>query len=137
MTADAHAAVRIESLVLHARQPQVLAEFWRDLLGYVVAPNYTDSVQLRHPTDQGPPLLIAGSEAPAVSSSLHLDLRPEDQAGAVALALSLGARLVEGGTEVSWVVLSDPEGNKFCILQSSSDYDAWRWTTDKPYRDSL
>jgi hypothetical protein len=35
------------------------------------------------------------------------------------------------------VVLSDPEGNKFCILQSRSDYDAWRRTTDQPYRDSL
>ena len=50
---------------------------------------------------------------------LHLDFRPDDQDAAVARLLDLGATRVDVGQgEQPWVVLSDPEGNEFCILSS-------------------
>lgn len=136
MSGNASHGVRVETLVLHSRHPLRLAEFWRVLLGYVVAPNYTSSVQLRHPNGEGPALLIAHTDAPAGSGSIHLDLRPEDQAEVVTLALALGAtRLTD--EDQSWVVLADPDGNRFCVLQTREDYEAWRLQTDVPFSKTM
>lgn len=128
--------VRVETLVLHSQQPRRLAEFWRDLLGYVVAPNHTSSVQLRDPEGHGPPLLIVLGDACSGPGPVHMDLRPEHQAKVVAHALSLGATQVRS-QETSWVVLADPDGNRFCVLQSSSDYAKWRHETHLPYSESM
>ena len=53
-----------------------------------------------------------------VKNRVHLDLRPEDQAAEVARLEGLGARRVDigQGSEVSWVVMADPEGNEFDVL---------------------
>ncbi|SOC46193.1 hypothetical protein SAMN05660748_0097 [Blastococcus aggregatus] len=128
--------MRVETLVLHSQQPRRLAEFWRDLLGYVVAPNYTSSVQLRDPEGHGPPLLIALGGARSGPGPVHMDLRPNHQAEVVAHALSLGATQVSS-QETSWVVLADPDGNRFCVLQASSDYEKWRHETHLPYSESM
>lgn len=54
---------------------------------------------------------------------LHLDLRADGvtTAGELERLLALGARRVDVGQDpdVSWVVLSDPEGNEFCLLSRS------------------
>ncbi len=67
-----------------------------------------------------------------VKNRAHLDLRPADQAAAVAKALSLGATRADiGQGEPSWEVLRDPEGNEFCILRADGSVedgivvDAW------------
>jgi hypothetical protein len=56
---------------------------------------------------------------------LHLDLRPADHAAEVARLEGLGARRVDvgQGTEVSWVVLADPDGNEFCVLRALKPED--------------
>jgi hypothetical protein len=43
-----------------------------------------------------------------------------DQAAEVARLEGLGARRVDvgQGTEVTWVVLADPDGNEFCVLRA-------------------
>jgi len=50
-----------------------------------------------------------------LKNRLHLDFRPADQAAEVARFLSLGAHHV-GQEQQPWVVLTDPEGNEFCVL---------------------
>ncbi len=57
---------------------------------------------------------------------LHLDLRPKDQAAEVARLEALGARRVDvgQGTNVSWVVLADPDGNEFDVLKPLTRADA-------------
>ena len=59
-------------------------------------------------------------EVKAVKNRLHLDLRADGvtTAGELERLLALGARRVDvgQGPDVSWVVLSDPEGNEFCLL---------------------
>ncbi|MEV0119721.1 VOC family protein [Streptomyces sp. NPDC050844] len=48
---------------------------------------------------------------------LHLDFRPDDQDAEVARLLAHGAQHVDiGQGDQSWVVLTDPEGNEFCVL---------------------
>ena len=57
---------------------------------------------------------------------IHLDLAstsPEHQAALVERALGLGAsRRDLGQGDVPWVVLADPEGNEFCVLEPRSVY---------------
>jgi hypothetical protein len=49
---------------------------------------------------------------------LHLDLRPADQQAEVDRLLALGATPADiGQGDTRWVVLADPEGNEFCVLQ--------------------
>jgi Glyoxalase-like domain len=58
-------------------------------------------------------------EGKTVKNRLHLDLRPKDQAAEVDRLEALGARRVDvgQGTDVSWVVLADPDGNEFDVLK--------------------
>lgn len=95
------------------------------LLGYEVAPNHSDSILTVDPLGQGPALLFQPAESSIATGAIHLDLRPTDQAEVVRVALSLGARYAEIGQagDESWVVLADPEGNCFCVLQSARDQD--------------
>jgi hypothetical protein len=57
-------------------------------------------------------------EAKTIKNRLHIDLDPDDQEAEVARVLALGARHADVGQgDVPWVVLADPEGNEFCVLQ--------------------
>jgi len=64
--------------------------------------------------------VLAVPERKTVKNRLHFDLRVDGVATSQELErlLSLGARRVDVGQQpnVSWVVLSDPEGNEFCLL---------------------
>jgi len=67
--------------------------------------------------------VLAVPERKTVKNRLHFDLRADGVATSQELErlLSLGARRVDVGQQpdVSWVVLSDPEGNEFCLLSRS------------------
>ena len=53
---------------------------------------------------------------------VHFDLRPHDQHAEVQRLEGLGARRVDiGQTDVTWVVMADPEGNEFCVLRSLAE----------------
>ena len=75
--------------------------------------NYASSAcALTPPTQPGSP----ASGKP--KNRLHLDLRPADQGAEVARLQALGARQVSiGQGDVSWVVMADPGGNEFDVLQ--------------------
>ncbi|WP_461164481.1 VOC family protein [Arthrobacter sp. R4-81] len=114
----------IATITLKTHRPNEVARFWLELLCYGVAPNHSNSVKLVG--DDGPTLLIQPSEYAMEQGAIHLDLRPEDQSACVERALVLGATLADigqGGDE-GWVVMADPGGNLFCILQSEVDYQA-------------
>jgi hypothetical protein len=62
-------------------------------------------------------------EAKAGKNRLHLDLRADGSTTVQELErlFALGARRVDVGQapDVTWVVLADPEGNEFCLLERS------------------
>ena len=65
-------------------------------------------------------LMPSHSEKTA-KNRVHFDLRPEDQQAEVHRLEALGARRIDiGQTDVTWVVMADPEGNEFCVLRSIS-----------------
>jgi Glyoxalase-like domain len=119
--------LKIQCLTIDSRDPEALARFWASVLNY--------EITYRSPEDQtedrevvisqpGNPdrdlLFLQVPDDKVVKNRYHLDLRPEDRDAEVERVIGLGATKVDigQGTEVSWVVLADPEGNEFCILRA-------------------
>jgi len=53
---------------------------------------------------------------------VHFGLRPDDQDVEVRRLEELGATRIDiGQSDVTWVVMADPEGNEFCVLRAMTD----------------
>jgi catechol-2,3-dioxygenase len=116
---------RIAAIALDAQQPQRLADFWCAVLGWQVLEQDDSGVSIGAADGSWPTMdLLAVPEGKAVKNRLHLDLRADGTSTAEELdrLLALGARRTDVGQspEVSWVVLSDPEGNEFCLLSRTA-----------------
>ncbi|MBN9373986.1 MAG: VOC family protein [Cellulomonas sp.] len=115
---------RIATIVIDAHRPDVVAQFWCDVLGWRILDAEPEIVSIA-PSDASWPTIdiVAVPEPKAGKNRLHLDLRADGTTTAHELArlLALGARRTDvgQGPDVSWVVLSDPEGNEFCLLSRS------------------
>ena len=63
--------------------------------------------------------LMPSQSEKTAKNRVHFDLRPNDQHAEVQRLEGLGARRIDiGQTDVTWVVMADPEGNEFCVLRS-------------------
>lgn len=117
MTATLHA------LCFAAHDPQRLARFWAGLLGWETA----DTVLLPN-DDTGFRIRFVPSEEPKTrQNQMHFDLTSkslEDQRQTVAKALDLGGRHIDIGQlpEEEHVVLADPEGNEFCVIEPGNSF---------------
>jgi len=107
-----------EQVVVDAADPVELGRWWATALGWVVTIDTADEFEIRPAPDQLPGLIfVPVADQKTVKNRLHLDFRPDDQAAEVDRLLALGARLADIGQGMQpWVVLTDPEGNEFCVL---------------------
>ena len=118
--------LRIQCLCVDARDPASLASFCEAALGWRRTYEEPDEVVLEPPIGSAedgvvPDLLfLKVPESKTAKNRLHLDLRPLDQQREVERLESLGARRTFVGqrAEATWVVLTDPEGNEFCVLKA-------------------
>ncbi|MFJ6902788.1 VOC family protein [Streptomyces griseoluteus] len=119
-------ACRISELVIDATDPERLAAFWSDVLGYAELGREDDgSIEIGPPSGFGgpqPTLVLSPSADPRPAKlRLHIDVSPtdRDQPAELDRLLALGARPADVGQtgEESWHVLLDPEGNEFCLLR--------------------
>ncbi|WP_329485444.1 VOC family protein [Kitasatospora sp. NBC_01246] len=120
---------RISELVIDCADPEQLAAFWSEVLGYVELGREADgSIEIGPPGVGfgGPqPTLVlspSGDPRPGRKLRLHIDVSPtdRDQDAELARLLALGARPVDIGQTGAedWRVLVDPEGNEFCLLRT-------------------
>lgn len=119
-------ACRISELVLDARDPERLAAFWCDVLGFVELDRSEDGIEIG-PPEAGfgglqPTIVFNPSALPKTTQlRLHFDVNAtdRDQDAELARLLALGARPADVGQtgDESWHVLADPEGNEFCLLR--------------------
>lgn len=120
-------ACRITELIIDAADAERLAVFWREALGYVELGREADGSIEIGPPDTGfggaqPTVVLSPTTDPRPAKlRLHFDVNPtdRDQDAELRRLLALGAKPVDigqSGTE-SWHVLSDPEGNEFCLLK--------------------
>ena len=111
----------IREVLIESTDPAPVAQFWSELLqlptedngGVRLYPDMTLRVALTN-------------EPKRVKNRLHLDLASTSaghQDDVVRRARALGATLVDiGQGDVPWVVLSDPGGNEFCVLEPRDEY---------------
>jgi catechol 2,3-dioxygenase-like lactoylglutathione lyase family enzyme len=119
-------ACRITELVLDCREPERLAAFWCEVLGYVVLEREGGDVEIGPPEGFGglqPTLVLSLSTEPKNGKlPLHIDVNAtdRDQDAELERLLAAGARHADVGQtgQESWYVLADPEGNEFCLLRS-------------------
>ena len=128
---NATVSVRIAVVCIDARDPGLVADFWAAALGWEAWPDPDEGVVSLAPPGSSGPSGVGGPsidvlpvpEAKAGKNRLHFDLRADrtTQTEEVDRLLALGATRVDVGQDpdVSWVVLADPEGNEFCVLQRS------------------
>ncbi|MDG4783141.1 VOC family protein [Micromonospora sp. WMMD961] len=112
-----------ESLTVDSRDPARLARWWAEALGYQVVTEKPDEVEIRPSADRLPGLVfVPATEGKQGKNRLHLDLRPANQEAEVERLVDMGARHVDiGQRDVEWTVLSDPEGNEFCVLRAREE----------------
>ena len=146
--------MQLENIVFDAIDPRALGEFWERALGTETLTDEPDGFETRLTVPDGPVLDLCFqrvAEPPVEPQRLHLDLRGgEEQQSVVERLLALGASLADiGQGQVPWVVLADPEGNPFCVMEERAAYldagpvaalpldvadpdrdrDFWRWLT--------
>jgi len=119
-------SLRIEQVTVDSADPSALAAFWEKVLGWERTFEDEVEIEIGRPGEGVPLLFLKVPDAKTVKNRLHLDLRPDDQAAEVERLTALGARRVDIGQEsdVTWVVMADPEGNEFCILRAPTDAPA-------------
>ncbi|XVQ83144.1 VOC family protein [Microbispora siamensis] len=119
-------ACRISELVVDCHDPERLAAFWCEVLGFEVIERKDGWVEI------GPPGIGFGGPQPTLifepapepkrgKLRLHIDVNPtdRDQEAELERLLKLGAVPADVGQtgEEDWHVLADPEGNEFCLLR--------------------
>ncbi|MFD3439527.1 VOC family protein [Streptomyces sp. NPDC058685] len=118
--------LRIGSVVMGVSDVRRAATFWTKALDYVPRDEMEDDwVVLIPARGSGPQLSLGRSETPVQDHPrIHLDLYAgdaADQAAEVERLVSLGARRADWDSypqEADFVVLADPEGNRFCVIDT-------------------
>ena len=116
--------VRIGSIVIRCYEFERMLAFWREALRYVPRePAEEGWVVLCDPEGRGPNVSLDRVPEPfgpiGKTSRVHLDLYTTDQEGEVERLVGIGATLYpqEYGPEDDFMVLEDPDGNRFCVVQ--------------------
>ena len=117
---------RLLVVSLDARDPAELARFWGGLLHRDGAEDADGVVLPGADTQLGLRFVHRPTEADRPNRAhLHLtSTSPADQQQTVASALELGARHVEVGQppEAGYIVLADPGGNPFCVIEPGNRF---------------
>jgi catechol 2,3-dioxygenase-like lactoylglutathione lyase family enzyme len=116
------------ALCFDANDPPSLARFWAGVLGWELVDDIHDAIELLPSEDTGFRIrMLPTREQKAGPNQMHFDLTStslEDQRRTVARSLELGARYIDigQGPEASHVVLADPEGNEFCVIEPGNGF---------------
>ena len=121
-------AARLIALDFDANDPLRLARFWADALGWNVGVESDGEISVE-PTDgtRFELLFLPVPEPKVGKNRIHLDLTTtsvDDQDETVARLIELGARRIDvgQGPDDPHVVLADPEGNEFCIIEPENKF---------------
>ena len=120
--------LRLGTIVLGAEDVGRAVAFWADAFGYEVVtfPGADDEFTILVPPDRvGTRIAVHRSVTPAQEQPrVHMDLVVDskaEQASEVERLVGLGATRVAWSypSDPDFVVLADPEGNRFCIVDAS------------------
>ncbi len=121
----------VGSIVIRVEDLPRQVEFWTKALDYVRRENDPDDFALLRPrSGNGPNISLDRVRSSLqIPPRIHLDLYAQGQAAEVERLKGLGA------TEVHWdrrppdadyVIMADPEGNRFCVIDADDWFEARR-----------
>jgi predicted enzyme related to lactoylglutathione lyase len=117
------------AIVVDCRDALSQARFWASVLGHGVSERNTGEFEVSHPEDLSTPLYFMNVPEPkSVKNRLHIDITTDRQLDEeVARLVKSGGALIEMRRDPStlenpdtWVVMQDPEGNEFCVLNAGT-----------------
>jgi predicted enzyme related to lactoylglutathione lyase len=115
----------VRHVTIDSLDPYALATFWSRVLDLPLAEDDLpgDPMAL---IEQAGLLFVAVPEAKSGKNRVHLDLQPTDRLRdeEVERVVALGATLTDDRRNPDgsgWVVLTDPEGNEFCVERSPAE----------------
>jgi predicted enzyme related to lactoylglutathione lyase len=114
---------RLSHIAVDAADLPSIASFWSRLLDWPIVLDEPDEIFLHK---AGPGIVFVPVPEPKVTKNrVHFDLASsseDEQAAIVARAIELGARRVDigQGPDVAYIVMADPDGNEFCVLEPRS-----------------
>ncbi len=116
--------MKIGSVVIDCNNIDRMVAFWQEALHYAPRPRYPGEVGwvlLKDPSGGGPNVGVNLKSKPLSGKiRLHLDLYTSDKKAEVERLLKIGATLVKPpGKGEDFVILADPEGNHFCVVQTA------------------
>jgi catechol 2,3-dioxygenase-like lactoylglutathione lyase family enzyme len=119
---------RLHALCIDAIDPLSVGRFWAGVLGWELVDDSHDGITLLPSDDTGFRLRFVPTQEPKTSQNqMHFDLTSSslaDQQRTVERSLGLGARRIDIGQrpEEGHVVLADPEGNEFCVIEPGNAF---------------
>lgn len=119
--------VYIGSIVVNTNDMQRAVAFWTEALGYEIRQDDKTFTVLQDPDRRWALLsLQLTNEIKFSRNRLHLDLFTDDQEGEIARLEALGAQRIPWNypDEDDFVVLVDPDGNEFCVIQNNLKQDS-------------
>ena len=115
--------MKIGSIVIHCHDFERTVAFWQSALHYVPREPGSDGwIVLRDPEGKGPNVSFqARDQRRQRRNWIHLDLYTNNQPAEVERLVGLGARRYPWRYRpgADFVVLEDPDGNLFCVVQKS------------------
>ena len=117
--------LRVGSIVIRVDDLERQKAFWSAALDYAPRDGDDDTFALLRPRGGvGPNVSLdrVGSEV-HIPPRIHLDLYAEDQAAEVERLTALGATRIHWAKQPAdsdYVIMADPEGNRFCVIAASS-----------------
>ena len=120
-------ASNLIALSFDAHNPRRVARFWSGLLGWEMVEEPDGGYALLPNDDTGFRLeFYPSEEQKRGQNQMHFDLTSnlEDQQEIVDRSLELGAQHIDVGQlpEEGHVVLADPEGNEFCVVEAGNNF---------------
>ena len=129
---------QLADLVIDCAHPASLARFWEAVLDdYTIAPY--DAVEMKRlatmgildieddptvllePTAAGPRIWFVLVPEPKVAKNrMHLDVSAIDVPTEITRLVALGAQLASTQPPMDLTVMSDPEGNEFCVISQQT-----------------
>ncbi|MYV65671.1 VOC family protein [Streptomyces sp. SID2131] len=116
------------AICFRATRPADLARFWSGVLGWEPDDGPTGGIAILPPDAGGFRIrFLPGGEPRTGRNRAHFDLTsdsPEQQRRTVARALELGGAHLDVGQlpEEEHVVLADPDGNEFCVIEAGNKF---------------
>jgi predicted enzyme related to lactoylglutathione lyase len=114
--------VRLHHIVIDTHDLPALARFWTRALGWKILSEREREIVIG--PDENAPVgmcFMPVTDPKTAKNRVHLDVTAsaQDRDQEIERLVALGARRVDIGQSdaVSWTVLSDPEGNEFCVIR--------------------